>query len=63
MSDDERRELKVGELVSVRMDDGSLVVKRVKYEPWELGHGEWVIGLAGISGGYKLSRVESRITD
>lgn len=59
MDDEERRKLKVGEWVMVRMDDGTVVPKRVRLEPWELAHGHWVIGLSGISGGYKLSRVES----
>jgi hypothetical protein len=33
-----------------------------KAEPWQLGHGVWVIGLKGISGGYDLSRVTGIIS-
>lgn len=33
-----------------------------EYAPWLLGHGEWVIGLAGIPGAYLLARVESIVS-
>lgn len=52
-------DLKVGDKVLVRMDDGNLKEFVVKYDPWQLGHGEWVVGLKGIAGGYLLSRVVS----
>lgn len=54
---DELLSLKPGDRVRVRRDDGTEVNYTVKYEPWRLGHGTWVIGLKGISGGYDLSRV------
>lgn len=50
-------EYKIGQTVVVKMDDGKLYAKKVKYEPWQLGDGTWVIGLEGISGGYALNRV------
>ena len=57
MSDDQRRKLQAGDVVIVTDDHGVDAEYKVKYAPWQLGHGEWVIGLAGISGGYKLDRV------
>ena len=43
----------------VQTDDAGVVHERVvKYEPWQLGDGTWVIGLKGISGGYALSRCQ-----
>lgn len=57
---EQRRTLQVGDRVVVRMDHvypvGDMVYE-VKYAPWQLGHGEWVIGLKGITGGYALDRV------
>ena len=55
-----RRTLRVGDRVVVRMDHGHPIgddIYTVKREPWRLGHGAWVIGLEGISGGYDLSRI------
>lgn len=54
--------LKPGDTVMVRLDDGEIVEKTVKYAPWQLGHGEWVIGLNGIAGGYALDRVLKVVT-
>lgn len=54
---DWRKSLAVGRRVVLMKDDGSEITKIVKYAPWQLGHGEWVIGLSGIAGGYLLSRV------
>ena len=56
----QKRQLVPGERVVVRMDHGHPVgdeVYEVKTSPWQLGHGAWVIGLKGISGGYDLSRI------
>lgn len=49
--------IEVGDTVMVRMDDGTEKEFTVKYKPWMLGHGKWVIGLRGILGGYDLDRV------
>lgn len=57
MNDAERQDLKPGDRVRVRDDAGNEADYHVKAAPWQLGHGEWVIGLRGISGGYALSRV------
>lgn len=57
MTEAERLNLQPGQKVIVRMDDGTKVEKTVRTIPWQLGHGEWVVGLKGISGGYLLSRV------
>lgn len=46
-----------GDWVVVTLDDGRETIRRVKYPPWQLGDGSWVIGLDGISGGYALERV------
>ncbi len=35
----------------------------IRLAPWQLAHGEWVIGLKGISGGYKLSRVVAKLNE
>lgn len=51
------RGLRVGMAVRVRRDDGSIQETVVETEPWKLGHGGWVVGLAGISGGYDVMRV------
>lgn len=48
---------KVGDKVQVRRDNGSILETTVKYKPWQIGDGTWVIGLAGIAGGYALERV------
>lgn len=57
ISFEELKTLKPGDRVRVRDDQGNEADYEVKMEPWELYHHEWVIGLKGISGGYKLSRV------
>jgi hypothetical protein len=57
MTDYHRGQLKPGDRVIVRDDNGIEADYLVQSEPWQLGHGEWVIKLAGISGGYSLDRV------
>lgn len=59
---EQKRQLRVGDMVVVRADDGEEFDYEVKAEPWQLGHGAWVIGLRGISGGYDLSRVTGIIS-
>lgn len=49
--------LKKGELVVAELDSGKRRALFVKQPPWQLGDGEWVVGLSGISGGYLLSRI------
>lgn len=53
--------LKPGDRVSVLGDDGNEFVAEVKSKPWQLSHGEWVVGLKGRTGGYLLRRVQSVI--
>jgi hypothetical protein len=48
--------VRVGDLLDVTRDDGRVERRRVKYRPWQLGHGEWLVGVEGISGGYALAR-------
>lgn len=48
--------LKSGDLVTVTRDDGRKEIRVVRMAPWKLGHGEWVIGLEGITGGFLLTR-------
>jgi hypothetical protein len=50
-------DLRPGDRVSVELDSGEIREFVVKYSPWQLGHGTWVIGLEGIAGGYALDRV------
>jgi hypothetical protein len=57
MTTEERRTLKPGHVVRVRNDFGETFVATVKYAPWQLGHGDWVVGLKGKAGGYDLDRV------
>lgn len=53
-----KTKMKVGTHVNVTKDDGSIFRSTVKFAPWRLGHGQWVIGINGIAGGYDLNRVE-----
>lgn len=57
MTHDERLTLCPGDRVLVRTDSGAELTYRVKYRPWQLGAGTWVVGLEGIAGGYALERV------
>jgi len=61
MDDISRTMLRPGDRVTVRMDDGEEKPFWVKYAPWQLGNGSWVIGLRGIAGGYDLRRVVERV--
>lgn len=47
----------IGTPVNVKRDDGSIFKTKVRALPWQLGHGAWVIGVEGITGGYDLIRV------
>lgn len=47
-----------GEDVDVRQDNGEILRMKTRSEPWQLGHGEWVILLDGRSGGYMLTRCQ-----
>lgn len=53
----ERLGITDGDRVIVEDDSGATAEYVVKSSPWQLGHGAWVIGLVGISGGYDLNRV------
>lgn len=48
---------KAGIGVIVKLDGGKLKYTKTRSEAWELGHGQPVIMLEGISGGYDLARV------
>jgi hypothetical protein len=48
---------RVGMKVSVLKDDGFSMVTVTISEPWQLGHGAWVVKVDGISGGYDCARV------
>lgn len=52
--------IKTGDDILVRLDSGIRMSAKAASEPWQLGHGDWVIKVEGISGGYDLSRVETR---
>jgi hypothetical protein len=67
-TDEERRLLQCGDRVRVLRDSGEIEERLVKYAPWPSSapaltrHSKskevvWLIGLAGISGGYLLDRV------
>lgn len=51
------RSLRVGQAVRVTMDNGNEVATTVSRPPWQLRHGDWVVGLEGVSGGYDVMRV------
>ena len=46
-----------GMRVIVMLDDGSERETHTRSDPWQLGHGEWVVKLDGIAGGYSTMRV------
>jgi hypothetical protein len=48
----------IGTPVRVRKDHGTALYTVTRSKPWQLGHGQWVIAVEGISGGYDLARVE-----
>lgn len=50
-------DFEIGETVYYRHDDGCQTQHTVKYPPWQLGHGAWVIGLSGVAGGVAVERV------
>ncbi len=62
LTDEMRRTLQPLDRVRVRDDRGNEAEYEVKYAPWQLGHGDWVIGLAGIAGGYALERVTAIVS-
>ena len=49
--------LRPGDIVIVKDDNGNEADYEVRTAPWKLGHGQWVVGLKGVSGGYSLDRV------
>ena len=49
--------MKASTPVKVLLDDGTFWHTLTRSEPWKLGHGQWVVMLAGKSGGYDLARV------
>lgn len=51
------REWPIGTSVVVTLDDGSQLRTTTCSEPWQLGHGDWVVKVSGIRGGYALRRV------
>lgn len=48
---------KVGIGVLVKLDDGKIKHTTTCSEAWELGHGQPVVMVEGIRGGYDLARV------
>jgi len=49
-----------GTAVYVTKDDGTEVCTVTESEPWQLGHGVWVVKLRGFgAGGYDLARVRA----
>lgn len=52
----------IGLPVNVLKDDGSIIQTTIRSEPWQLGHGSWVIMVEGIAGGYDITRITPTIT-
>lgn len=46
-----------GTRVNVVKDGGQVIQTTTRSEPWQLGHGAWVVLLDGTSGGFALERV------
>lgn len=53
----EQYEIQPGDLVDVLRDNGATERMATASLPWQLGHGDWVISLDKISGGFDLARV------
>ena len=51
------RDWPIGLAVVVTLDDGAQLHTTTCSEPWQLGHGDWVVKVSGIRGGYALRRV------
>lgn len=47
----------VGMKVAVVMDSGVVLQTLIHTLPWQLGHGQWVVGVNGIGGGFDILRV------
>lgn len=56
----EQLSIRSGDPVIYRNDLGENIGSVATSESWQLGHGDWVIKLEGVSGGYDLSRVRLR---
>jgi len=55
--------IKRGTEVNVLLDDGNIWRTRTRSDPWQLGHGQWVVALEGKAGGYALDRVTEAWTE
>ena len=53
----------IGTEVNVLLDDGTIWRTHTRSEPWQLGHGQWVVALEGRAGGYALDRVTEAWTE
>jgi len=49
--------LKEGDDVLLLRDDGEYEYRTVKYGAWQLGHGQLVVGLHGLVGGWSADRI------
>lgn len=47
----------VGTRVLVVRDNGDVLLTRTRSDAWTLGHGQVVVSVHGISGGYAIERV------
>ena len=56
-TDEIRKSLQEGDVVVVRGDTGYECDYKVKWKPWCLPSGHWVLGLEGISVAYPLDKV------
>lgn len=50
--------IKEGDAVLVTNDSGLIIPSKARSDPWKLGHGQWVIKVEGVSGGYALNRIQ-----
>lgn len=48
----------VGTRVAVRLDSGHTLITTTRSLPWQLGHGQWVVSLQGITGGFDCERIK-----
>jgi hypothetical protein len=52
------KQLKLGMAVQYEAGPGRLIVTAIRSEPWQLGHGQWVVCVEGVSGGVDCAKVK-----
>jgi hypothetical protein len=50
--------IKSGAVIDYTDDIGQVHRTRTRSQPWQLGHGAWVVAIDGKAGGYDVDRVK-----